>query len=268
MAPHKHQEKHFFYIEMVGYWQVHLAINELSDTFAVSRQRGSEIFKHYREAHPDNFYQAGNRWFANSEFSCHYINKSPHQYLNWLLGNTAFSANTYRPQHPARNIDADILRDVSIALTRQQAVDIRYTAMKGKPEERLISPQTLVFAAGRWHIRAWCFMRSEYRDFVLTRITDAEIDDLKSCHDLPIDHHWQEQVDIILAPDPRLDALRQQLIADEYAMIQGRLTLSVKRAMVTYQLHEMGISFPYTALSEIEQQLVIVNKSDVEAWCF
>jgi predicted DNA-binding transcriptional regulator YafY len=51
---------------------------------------------------------------------------------------------------------------------------VRYQSTSA-PEARWrwLSPHALGFDGARWHARAWCHSRNEFRDFVLTRFLDV-----------------------------------------------------------------------------------------------
>ena len=61
----------------------------------------------------------------------------------------------------------------------KKILQIRYQSRR-KDSSRLISPNRLVYAVDRYHLRAFCHKTATYRDFVLTRIFEAETFDSKT----------------------------------------------------------------------------------------
>ena len=70
-----------------------------------------------------------------------------------------------------------------------------------EPKWRWFSPHALGFDGFRWHARAWCHNRKEFRDFVLARI--LEIGETRPAEIDPADDAgWQREVTLKLAPHP------------------------------------------------------------------
>ena len=80
---------------------------------------------------------------------------------------------------------------------------------------RDIAPHAIAFDGHRWHARAWCCEREEFRDLVLTRI--ERLGRLKHVafepeHDL----QWSETVRLRLCPHPGLSEEQSQAIQRDY----------------------------------------------------
>ena len=66
--------------------------------------------------------------------------------------------------------DYDYLSLLQTAISHKLVVDMEYKNNKSEVSKRRIEPIGLVFYAFSWHLIAWCHLRSEYRDFKVTRI--------------------------------------------------------------------------------------------------
>src|SRR5690606_18739943 len=74
-------------------------------------------------------------------------------------------------QLPDRTVRPEIVREILRACRTQTSVKILYASMTNPVwSERVISPHTLVYTGFRWHVRAYCHKRGEFRDFILSRI--------------------------------------------------------------------------------------------------
>jgi len=63
------------------------------------------------------------------------------------------------------------LHEIQQSLVAKQVLEIEYQAKYGaEPTTRLVEPIGLCNYNSRWHLFAWCRLRSEYRDFRLDRI--------------------------------------------------------------------------------------------------
>lgn len=259
----------FEWIERLAYWEGKISVTRLAQVYGVSRQQASKILSAYRRETPGNLlYDSRLRFYAIADsFQCRFIRENSDDYLQWLLG-IPKQPSVVRIHAPERQIPVMVLRPITRALAHQQAVDCHYAAMSGESQERLIAPHSLIYTAGRWHVRAWCFLRQQYRDFVLSRFLSSQIDICKPCppstHDIP----WHTQVELIFAPDPRLDESHRQLLAQEYGMTDERLVVSTRAALANYHLQEMGISTRMLAPEPEAQQLVLVNKRDIAQWLY
>lgn len=56
------------------------------------------------------------------------------------------------------------------AISSQSIIEIAYTNNNALTTKRELEPIGLIFYAFSWHLIAWCHLRSEYRDFKVSRI--------------------------------------------------------------------------------------------------
>lgn len=90
------------------------------------------------------------------------------RWLQDTLGGSGYFDEDIRRQIPKPSI----LRRVVQAIRHRSPLDIRYHSRSGE-KSRSVSPHALVKIVGRIHMRAYDHATNEYRDFVLSRITDA-----------------------------------------------------------------------------------------------
>ena len=55
------------------------------------------------------------------------------------------------------------------------------------------------------------------------------------------DQLWHEQVAIVLEPAPGLTQAQRRVVERDYGMVNGRVEISVRRALVTYIAASLGI---------------------------
>jgi hypothetical protein len=107
---------------------------------------------------------------------------------------------------------------------------------------RWIAPARLINDGERWHARAWCFERCEWRDFVLARILVVRADE--PAGDLPIDVDWEHMVQVRLVPASHLSPPQQASVEREFAMTDGCLVVRLPRAMLIYAYRRWGLDRP------------------------
>jgi predicted DNA-binding transcriptional regulator YafY len=64
----------------------------------------------------------------------------------------------------------DYLIDIQRSITQQHIITIDYSDTRGVKTTRDIEPIGLVFYNLQWHLIAWCWMRNDYRDFIVNKI--------------------------------------------------------------------------------------------------
>src|SRR4029453_5907306 len=67
------------------------------------------------------------------------------------------------------SVDPPVLQRMLEAIRELGAVSLEYQSLTNT-RTRMIAPHALAFDGHRWHVRAWCLDRQEFRDFVLTRM--------------------------------------------------------------------------------------------------
>lgn len=81
-------------------------------------------------------------------------------------------SNTTKTQLPACfGQDNDYLSSIQEAISSKQMLHIHYSNKASEISQREVEPIGLVFYALSWHMIAWCHLRSEYRDFKVSRIS-------------------------------------------------------------------------------------------------
>ena len=167
----------------------------------------------------------------------------------------------------ARDLRPEILRPILKACREGKRVEIQYASLTNpEPEYRVIQPHTAVHSGYRWHARAWCEKSGEFRDFVLSRISETPGITLAATHGVELDDAWNTRVIVVLVPDPRLTTAQQAVIARDYGMRDGRLEIPTRGALVSYVLQQLRVdSAPETRPPEA-QRVVIGNRADVECW--
>jgi predicted DNA-binding transcriptional regulator YafY len=117
-------------------------------------------------------------------------------------------------------------------------------------------------------VRAWCEKNLAYRDFVLSRFRgEAELLDASE-HDEAGDRDWQQIVDVVVAPDPRLSSAQRDVIAQDYAMQSGRLTLQTRATLVSYLLRLLQLDPEHEQENPLAQQIVLENREQLKPWLF
>jgi len=273
----KSTSKYFWFIELVAYWQGQINSRELCDNFGISVTQAKKYITHYRDYCPTNlaYCKSTKAHLAQDSFQQQYISGDVSEYLDWLNGlneGTVLTANSITHANlrlPARTISPNIMRALVSAVKSKRRVDVDYVSLSKTTEEgRVIQPHTFVKTGLRWHLRGYCEYRGEFRDFVLSRFRGEPTLMGKATHFESDDSGWNTEVSLRIQPDPRFSKAQRTIIEQDYKMRNGELVIKSKPALAQYLLQEMHVRTEFLAKTPQQQQLVLVNESDVKEWLF
>jgi predicted DNA-binding transcriptional regulator YafY len=100
---------------------------------------------------------------------------------------------------PERRVDSSTLRQILECIREGVSIEIHYQSLSSPASGwRRITPHALASDGLRWHVRAYCHTKEEFRDFVLGRIMD--IRDKQTSEILgAADTEWNEFVNVTIA---------------------------------------------------------------------
>ena len=141
---------------------------------------------------------------------------------------------------------------------------ITYHSLTSGESSRWIAPHALAYSQGRWYIRAWSRERNDFRDFNINRIENVVgARSVEISTDL--DYEWNTFFDLVLQPNPQLDEDTRQWVAAEYEMTDDRIVVSVRLSLIFYVMSEHNLDVAPGILPPQKQQLVLINRDEVEA---
>ncbi|MCL6417681.1 WYL domain-containing protein [Aestuariirhabdus sp. Z084] len=269
-------------IEIVALWEGRLTTNHLTRAFGIGRQQASKDISVYRqEIAPDNLvYDQQLKGYKPSEqFTPRLTSGTADEYLHLLNRNRDLNstfetlnintANMEVLSVPSRTIEPQILRTIISAARQQQRLEVDYVSVSDPNREgRIIAPHTLVYNGMRWHVRAWCEKHGDYRDFVLSRfrgspdiLSDAE-------QGIDSDDDWNQTIHIKIRPDSRLSPEQRNVVAQDYGMHRGQLSLKTRGALVQYVLKQMQIDPNSLDDDPRAQQIIISNIDELRPYLF
>lgn len=268
-------------IEILALWEGRVVASQIGEAFGIGRQQAQKVLRRYRELAPGNLaYDESRKGFLPTErFSPSFTQSRVEEYLHLLgahqqlaspfTGLGLGAANTEALPMPSRVVSPQVVREVVKAAREGQRLEVTYASFTGPTgEDRIIVPHTLVFAAGRWHVRAFCEKHRDYRDFVLSRFRGVPepCGNMLGAHGLAEDTAWHTRVEVRLIPDRRLPSQERALIAADYGMDDGELTLSCRGPLVLYALRELGVNPHHVETEPRAQQVEIANRQALTKW--
>ena len=244
--------RRFAFIETRLLWGGGLTAQELGHAFGISRQSAQAVIDDYRNHHPGNMFlnRSTRRQEAANSFQAAYIREGSCALLDYLRGQslvTHYMAEEVWSDLPFTDADRltraripnDTVRLVITALYQKSTLSVVYQS-KRHHTNRVISPNQLVFADNRYHLRAYCHGSRAYLDFVLSRILSAHIGSPKEWTSGNGDYDWHNHEILRFTLSPSLSpAMRAALAHDYLIRSDGIYEIKVSKALSHYVARQM-----------------------------
>jgi hypothetical protein len=262
------------FLEWKLYWEGRLNRNDLEETFEISQPQASVDLRQYREAAPENIeYNATEKtYLPGKDMRPRFLRVSADRLLLQLrafLTGALPREDLWFRDLPAvdmapdivRHIEPECLRLILAAIRSRRAIEVRYQSLTSS-RRRDIAPHALAFDGYRWHLRAWCCEREDFRDFVLSRID--EIGQMKPAdYDANDDVEWNTKTTLKLCPHPGLSEEQRQAIQRDYDMKDGCRDIEVRLSMAYYFIMRMNLDLK--DLTPQRAQIALQNLTEVQA---
>lgn len=279
------QTLRFRLLEIVLMWEGRLTTNHLCTAFNIGRQQASrDINRYIQEVSPQGLEYDRNLkgYKPTAQFSPRFSEGKVDEYLLLLhrekqhqrqheAGVLALPLMDLRYGHieildvPNRHIDPVIVRGLVQAARSQLRVDVDYVSLSSAERSgRNIVPHTLVYDGIRWHVRAYCEKKGEYLDFVMSRFRGTPELLNTSEHGRKQDREWNTQVTAVVVPNPELSTTQQDIIASDYAMVEGKLLITQRIPLLHYALERLQVSYDGEHRDQpLQHPLVLTNRTEL-----
>lgn len=266
------------FIEFRLFWEGRINRADLIKRFRLSVPQASTDLGRYLDVAKENMrYDPRQRvYLATEQFMPILYRPTARQYLADLRGiadNAVIRERTWLgelPDHdivpsPRKPLEARRLRTIIQAIQNKQAIAVEYQSMSNNaPTQRWLTPHALGFDGARWHMRAWCSRRQEFRDFVLARVLDIaghRYHPIDQQHDL----EWMRPITFRIGPRSELQAGRRRAVEHEYDMLEGELHIKVRMSMSYYLEKNLLLDVDVGHLSPERAPLLLLNRAEVDA---
>lgn len=243
------------FIDTHLFWHGRINRADLMVSFGVSRAQAAADFKEYlaqsgRGVHYDTRAKA---YIANGGFRPAFGLPNAVEGLEELGAQGDPLIEELRPLE--RPVDPQLAARLRRAARDGEKVRIHYQSFtKSQPSWRWVAPSRLVSDGQRWHIRAWCYRESNWKDFVIARV--LELGEASDAGELPRDTEWEERVELVLTPSDQLSKGQRASVVREFGMQGGALRVTLPRAMRLYALRRWGLDRPDSRLAVTEEKSV------------
>lgn len=256
-----------FKLMFVGYF----TRSEVVEHFKMGLSNATRDINLYKElaAHNLTYDNAEKRYLQTNEFVPlfnHNANETLGKLANQLSGEDSVINGLGIPFEAPSQLNAPNTQIVAVltqAAINHRAVKIRYVSLTHGEKTRVIVPHSIVDSGLRWHIRAYDELTNEFRDFVISRITKAELSDKTVLENQSIlaDKQWMRFVPLELVPHPK-NVNFPKAIELDYSMKNGKLSLEVRAALTGYLLRRWNVDCSENATqNSAEHQLWLANRA-------
>lgn len=283
--PHAHgragarwgQERRLEFIDYRLRWDGQLNRSDLTGFFGISVPQASLDLSEYAKRAPSNLeYDPSTRAYrASPTYEPAFASSALECYLDDLLRLTVNFPRAYDSflgWHPPvaniplpwRRLDTSTVIAVVNAIRESNALRIRYQSFSGPtPLARTVTPHALVSNGYRWHMRAYCHVNRDYRDFLLSRVLEIEdrTPDQSRGHD---DRAWHHIVKLVLGPHPALEDAHKNVIELDYGMKNSECSFECREALLFYVLQQLGLNQEDSTKSAKAQQITLKNRKELE----
>lgn len=259
-------------------WGGRLGNARLRELLGMKVTRVSQLISEFHQSHPDwlewdaisRSYRATPALYRSSFDSATTLG----QYLS-LVGlphSRGESANerTLWNAFPDLSIpSARIFAQITEAIELSRQLQINYRSMSSpRPHPRVISPHSIVLAGRRWHVRAFCSTRQDFRDFALGRIDSPYLLNTPSARVAAEDLAWHALLDVRLIAHPALHQDQQDMIRFEYFSNTAARVERCRAAMAAYFIQDIRAATDPTKQLPPEYQLAVENMEELRPWLF
>jgi hypothetical protein len=276
------------YIEVMAWYAGVVTRSDVAKAFGLSDPAATKDLKLYSDLAPGNLvYQHSVFGFVPGEtFGAVFADLAPALVLPIMAANLAVANGPFGAELiyglptaslplPARLPSPKTLAQITRAIYGRRKLRVSYRSLSTRDSQpqRVVEPHTLVNAGIRWHVRAYNEETCDFRDFVLSRIVEAECLDTPAESSVQYDDDWEETVNLRLAPHAGLDAARRESLLLDYGAAEGAvIEVNVRRALLGYVLQRLNVDTTLDhRMNPDACQLMLLNRDEIEpfaAWAF
>jgi hypothetical protein len=275
------------YIEILAWCAGVVTRSDVAKAFGISDAAATKDLKLYGDLAPGNLlYNHSVFGFVPGDgFVPAFADLNPAVVLPVIAANLAEGGRPYGDELiyglataslplPERLPSSQVLAQITRAMRGRKKLKASYRSLSDREskESRIIEPHTLVNNGIRWHVRAYNEETCDFRDFVLSRITQAECLVEPAESSIQYDDDWVEVERLKLGPHSRLDEERRRSLLLDYGAQGDVIEINVRRALIGYVLQRLSVDTTVDhSLNPNAFQLMLLNRDEIEqfaAWAF
>lgn len=239
------------FIERQAWWRGAVNRRDLQELFGISPAQASADLQAYLQLNPEAlaYNLSAKRYEARAEMVCRLQQPDFDEAVVTILGGqhgmvrgpAAPGEAVDRVLLPLRTASDRVARHLFLAIVAGRRLGARYWSVKReKASQRHLRPHAFGHDGYRWHVRAWCEEREDFRDFVMSRF--ERVDWPGEQVELPRrDVDWETLDEVVVRANRELAPSQRKAIERDYGMQKGKLRMVVRRAMKSYLLAHLRL---------------------------
>jgi len=244
------------FIERQLLWEREVTASMLTSAFGILRPEALDSIKTYIELAPENvrpFEPSDRSYKPTAGFKPKLIPDS----ADSLFTIARLAAPTNPDFHSVpvlnRSTAPGTLAAILTAIEHRVRFEAVYVSMQNPTgTKRTLTPCAIISASNRLHVRAYCWDRQGFRDFVLNRFRTTPQLRMGEPDLLPEDSDWEETLSVRLVANPTLSAEQRALIVDDYDL-NSLEPFQIRKALITYFLQANLLPTSASELDEAKQ---------------
>jgi hypothetical protein len=270
-------EQRLAFIESRLFWDGGVNRSDIVAAFDVSVPQASKDLALYQDQAPRNLrYDGARKRYVSAEaFAPRFIKPDADAYLRELLGRGFEDGGAAGPGGlvaerlplPQRRIDPGVLRLIVAATREERSLEVLYQSSdldQPGPQWRRISPHAFAHDGARWHVRAFCHRDGRFRDFVASRCPQARAPGPPGQR-RDRDEAWNTHFPVALVTNPRLPAGLAAIVAEDFGMEGGEVTIPVRVALLYAFSKRLRLDLADDAVDPREAPVVVRNRAEFDA---
>lgn len=238
--PTKSQLRRFSAMWTLLLWEGELRNSRLQNIFGLNAVQCSRLIAEFRRSYPGSVAPRSKGWVLASAEGFPEASDTVVEYLR-LTGDSEGEVGDWLVNASTENlrVSSRHVRVIRAACVAGAGLRVRYHSMSSPDGRwRNLFPHSLVRLNHRWHVRAWCAERQQFRDFTLGRLQDVSPLDQPAPFGRPDDAHWNLKVDLVLRPHGQLKPDQALAVRREHFRGTVQRRLSVRACLAHYVAQE------------------------------
>ena len=266
------QRERLFYIEFLAVFSGQVTRKDLVGRFGISEPAATKDLALYVDLAPGMLdYDLRKKCYVyRGEYSRALFEHDVYQSLFSLLGERAIALDYGHAKRIEGWISSSIKRKLTVPLvstitrciSQRKTLSAKYMSLSSGNSIRELSPLAIVHDGLRWHVRCFDHNKEDFRDFNLTRFSEAQQGSEGSNASLNDDSQWCKKVTLHLVPHPK--ALHPETIRLDYDIDDLAKCVELRACFVGYFLRQWNIDFSDDASGNPKaQHLFLENKTEL-----
>lgn len=257
-------------MEAVLSWEGEVGNARVRQLFGIQTVQASRLLAEFRALMGDRIFEDGRAKVLKSlNPSAVGVNISLDEYIHQIQAVGDSKAHVVDARIDLTGVQPAIFSVLRKAAVNGNGVMVTYASM-GNPNytARTIFPHAIVRVGRRWHARAWCATRNDFRDFTLGRIKSAVAVPDKAEYAVADDTNWNKLVEVRLIPHQALTLEQQQVVRNECFAGTMAMRSRVRACLLQYVIQDLRASTDPARQLPPEFQLEVANVTALKPYLF